>query len=402
LSSTSEWFEKLKAKENPFEIYGLTGNPFPAQPVASPSGYDFNEKIRVRELEEIRDKFLAPSMQGEPTNLWVIGPLGVGKSSLMLHVQHIINTKFGDNCMALYIYSPIAGVASIYKDFIDNLISIGLQNVVVRLAQKVIKVKPSLVEQKKVQRGQGSIYLTFESLRNAVTQGILDLDGVITETKKNLFEKFPYIDSRIAELVMEYLRAPEDSIEALRNVKSADKLNYLIGLVHLIRLAGFGMIYLFIDQLEMGWGKWTRTQKDRFAIDVRELVVRTKPLLSVEITCNEDIISDLEYNFPQLLRPLPKKPHTQVYVGVFNLPSVKKLVEWYLDKKRIDKNFGELAPFEEEAIKEIYERTARNTYEILVVCHGLLNIAAQRKEKLITKKFVIENLKEALGALPAY
>jgi len=395
MSNSGEWFEKLKGKENIFEVYGLTGNPFPSQPVASLSGYDFNEKIRVRELEEIRDKFLAPSMQGEATNLWVMGPLGVGKSSLMMHVQDTVNNRF-DDYIAIYILSPVAGITSIYQDFIDNLIRVGLEDMVTRLVTIALKANPSLIRKKKKSSEEAQV--TFKSLRDALAEGMLDLDGVIEETKKLLFGKFPYVDSRIAEMVMEHLRAPE-SIEDLKKIKSADKLGYLIGLVHLIHLAGFNMIYLFIDQLEMGWGKWTKTQKDRFAIDIRELVVRTKPLLSVEITCNEDIISDLETNYPQLLRPLPKRPHTEVYVGLFNLPSVKKLIEWYLDKKRIDKNIGELAPFDEDAVKEIYERTARNTYDILCACNGLLNYAARHQTKLITKHFVIEHLKESTEPL---
>jgi len=399
MSNSGEWFEKLKEKENPFEIHGLTGNPFPTQPVASLSGYDFNEKIRVRELEEIRDKFLAPSMRQEATNLWVIGPLGVGKSSLMMHVQDTINTRFGDNNIAIYILSPVAGIASIYKDFIDNLVRVGLDNIVMRLVKSALKTKPDLM--KKKESSTKKTQETVKSLRDAISEGLLDFDGAIDETKKRLFEKFPYVDSRIVELLMEYLRAPE-LIEDLKNVKSADKLSYLIGLVHIIHLAGFKMIYVFIDQLEMGWGKWTKTQKDRFAIDIRELVVRTKPLLSVEVTCNEDIISDLETNYPQLLRPLPKKPHTEVYVGLFNLSSVKKLIEWYLEKKRKDKNLGELIPFDEDAVKEIYERTARNTYDILCACYGLLDYAARHQVKLITKQFVIEHMKETTGPLAEY
>jgi SpoVK/Ycf46/Vps4 family AAA+-type ATPase len=233
------------------------------------------------------------------------------------------------------------------------------------------------------------------SSREAIQEGALDFDGVVSEIRKYVFEKFPYLDTKIVGILMEYLRSPE-SIEDLRNVKPADRLNYLIGLVHLLHLAGFRMIYLFIDQLEMGWGKWSRIQKDRFAIDVRELVVRTKPLLSVEVTCNEDIISDLETNYPQLLRPLPKKLDREIYVGPFNLPAVKKLIDWYFDKKRMDKSSAGLAPFDEEAIKEIYDRTARITFDILSACHGLLNYAAQHEIKLITKEMVIEHLPEVM------
>lgn len=398
MSNSAEWFEPLKEKENPFAIYGLTGNPFPAQPVASPSGYDFNEKIRVRELEQIRDKFLAPSMQGEPMNLWVIGPMGLGKSVLLLGVRDVINARFGDNAIAIYIYSPIAGVSSIYTDFVNDLVMGRLGEVLARLARLALKRNPKLLNREKTEETQKTRRETFKSLSEAITEGALDLDGVIDEIKKVIFEKFPYLDTKIVGLLMEYLRSPE-SFEDLRNVKPADRLSYLIGLVHLLHLAGFRMIYLFIDQLEMGWGKWTKTQKDRFAIDVRELVVRTKPLLSVEVTCNEDIISDLETNYPQLLRPLPKKPDREVYVGPFNFPAVKKLIDWYLDKKRVDKNFAELAPFDEEAVREIYERTARNTFEILSACHGVLNYAAQHGIKLITKELIIEHLAEAAEPL---
>ena len=73
---------------------------------------------------------------------------------------------------------------------------------------------------------------------------------------------------------------------------------------------------------------------------------------------------------------------------------MKKLIEWYLDKKRVNENVGKLAPFDEEAVREIYERTVRNTFEILSECHGLLTYAAQNKIKLITKELVIKHLKE--------
>lgn len=394
MSESTEWFEPLRPKENPYAIYGLAGNPFPSQPVASPSGYDFNEKIRVRELEQIRDKFLASSLQGEPMNLWVIGPMGLGKSSILLRVCETINDRFGDNCIALYIYSPIAGVASIYTDFINGLITGRLEEVLTRLARLALKRNPNLVKRRKIQETRKTGQETLKSLRAAVSEGVVDLEGVVDEIKKHVFERFPYLDTKIVGLFMEYVRSPE-SIEDLRNVRSAKRLNYLIGLIHLLHIAGFSMIYIFIDQLEMGWGKWTRTQKDRFAIDVRELVVRTKPLLSVEVTCNEDIVSDLETNYPQLLRPLPKKPHREVYVGPFNFPAAKKLIEWYLDKKRVDENVGDLAPFDEEAVREIYERTVRNTFEILSTCHGLLTYAAQNKIELITKELVIKHLKGA-------
>jgi hypothetical protein len=390
MSNNGDLFGKLRKKDNAFAKYGLTGNPFPAQAIVAPHSYDFNEKIRVRELEEIRDKFLAPSINGEAMNTWVIGPTGVGKSSMLRYIQDIINERYGDDCIALYVYSPLAGVASIYSDFVNDLIKVGLSDVVTSLLRKAIKQNPDLIRKEKEEK---TTRQTFKVLKEAVVASAFDLDGAIDEVKKLLFKKFPYVEPRIVELVMEFIRNP-DSVSDLRNVKKAENLNALIGLIHLIHLSGYKMIYLFIDQLEMGWGRWTSTQKERFNIDMRELVVRTKPLMSIEVTCNEDIISDFENNFPQLLRPLPKTPDRTIYIGFFNLPSVKKLIQWYLDRKRTDSNFAELAPFDEDAVKEIYERTARNTERILLMCHGLLNYASQHQIDLITRDMVVDHSTE--------
>jgi len=381
---TDPLFE-LKSK-NIYEIYGLSGNPFPATPAASPAGFDFLPEIRQEELEEIKDKFLAPSFSGEPVNLWVVGPRGVGKSVILLYVRSVINSRYGDDHIAIFVFSPHAGLSGIYGDLLSDLEKERiLDRLLARLCRIAIARKPELVEQP-VDESQLSEDIDY--YRNLLKEDRLDMSELTKETKSLLFQRFPYVDPKIVEPVMVYLRDPLESIEMLRRKRSSDILDALIGLFHLLHLSGYMMIYLLIDQLELAWGRWNKRQKDRFAIDIRELVVRTKPLLSVEITMNEDIEEDIKVNYPPLLRPLPMIPETTVQVKLFDFPKIEKLIEWYLDKKRVDTNMRDLAPFDEAAVQEIYVRNGRNTSRIITQCHVALRVGAQKKITSITKEIL--------------
>ena len=385
---TDPLFE-LKPK-NIYEIYGLLGNPFTATPAASPAGFDFFPEIRQEELQEITDKFLAPSFSGEPVNLWVVGTRGVGKSVILLYVKSVLNERYGDDHLAIFVFSPHAGLAGIYRDLLSDLEKEGiLARLSARLCQTVIAKNLTLIDK---HVDETDLTEDIDYYRRLFQEDRLDVRALTREVKSHVFERFPYVDLKIVDPVISYIVDPLDSIETLRRKRSADILDSLIGLFHLFHLGGYTMIYLLIDQLEQAWGKWTRRQKDRFAIDVRELVVRSKPLLSVEITMNEEIEQDIKVNYPALLRPLPMNPENTVRVKLFDFPKIKKLIEWYLNKKRIDSGSAGIAPFDEPALREIYERTVRNTSKIITRCHGILRTCAQRKIKKITKKVLEQQM----------
>jgi hypothetical protein len=379
---TDPLFE-LKSK-NIYEIYGLSGNPFPATPVASPAGFDFFPEIRHEELEEIRDKYLAPSFSGEPVNLWVVGPRGVGKSVILLYVKSVLNQRYGDDHLAIFVFSPHAGLAGIYRDLLSDLEKEQiLARLSARLCRNALDKNPALLGKK---FDKAKLTEDIDYYRRLLQEDSLDMELLTKEVKSHVFEMSPYVDLKIVDPVIEYLADPLNSIETLRRKRSTDTLESLIGLFHLLHLGGYTMIYLMIDQLEQAWGKWTKKQKDRFAIDVRELVVRAKPLLSVEITMNEEIEQDIKYNYPALLRPLPMNPETTVRVRLFDFPKIKKLIEWYLNKKRVGPGITGLAPFDEQVLREIYEKTGRNTSSIITRSHGILRTCAQKGIGEITRE----------------
>lgn len=292
---------------NEYEFYGMTRNPFPATAIVGPEDYEskthFLDSLRRKELEQIITKYVRPTMQGETTNLWVEGDVGVGKSALMLHVQEVINTKYGNDFIALFIYSPEAGMKGILTDLISNMQRIGFDRFIARLVKVAIQSNPKIVSSKK----KPLLREDLRDYKDLIKSGALEQQAVLSELKKMIFKKFPYVDLKFLDPLIDYISEPEDSIQKMKKTASTERLPLMIAFIHALNLAGYKTVFLMIDQLETGWTDWTKLQKDRFSIDVRELVVRTKPLLAVEVTTNSSILQDIETSWGTLLRPLPKQ-----------------------------------------------------------------------------------------------
>lgn len=364
-------------------------------------GAPFFEEVRKKELVEIRDKLISSALAGDPVNVWVIGEFGVGKSVLMSYVQSMINTRFKDDMLATFVLAPNAGITGIYDDAIADLRKTGaLDRAISKVLIRILNSREGLIhgkksEMKKIQQSLGENIETYRELAKTEVLVIKELvDAVIKEIRA----KFPYVETKILSLIFQYVQDPEEAWTRLKGLRQTERLAGLVTLIHFLHFGGYKMICLFIDQLELGWLKWTRMQKDRFAIDVRELVVRTKPFLSVGVIANSDIMSDIETNYPTLLRPLPLNEERTVTVRKFSFTEVTKLVEWYLSQTRISKAEMGLAPFDEAAIRQIYEKMIRNTDRILVCCFDVLRFAAQNGVKAITAEVVQSRLKETLSA----
>jgi len=344
-------------------------------------------------------------MAGDPINVWVIGEFGVGKSALMSYVQSIVNSKFKDDLLGIFVYAPLAGITGIYDDAISDLRKTGaLDRAISRVLYTVLGQHPGLLHAKKqdIAKVRAKLDDSIETYKTLVEEGTILPGEILENVVKGIRAKFPYVETKILKHILGYISEPEEAWDQLKRVRTTERLPALVTLVHFLHYGGYKMILLFIDQLEAGWRKWTKLQRDRFAIDVRELVVRTKPFLSVGMITNNDIISDININYPTLLRPLPLTEERTVTVRKFSFAEVIKLVEWYLSRSRINRDTGELAPFDEDAIRQIYEKRFRNTDKILVSCYDMLRHGATSSVKVISADVVKSWLKEgSLSDVPS-
>jgi len=394
--SVTEDLLRLGEEENIFAIYGLSRNPFPSQElpeVTDISAYVKNVCIAVREkeLREIKEKFLDVAFgigeeKGKATNLWVHGELGVGKSAIIIFVYNLLKEYKSDIVVPLYIVSPGNGIDDIFNDTVRQLGGPFFTRLAQRLLAKILARHKDLIHSDDPEKVLEKISDDPSIISDLIQKGVLDTEELFQKALLELSEGHIYVDDRMIKLVLQTVTDYEKSWGSIKNYPKKDRLDGLVTLFYLFSQAGFRMTFLFIDQLEYSWRIWTKSKRDRFVMDVRELVQRSMPYLSVLCTSNTDLTEDIEVNHPTLLRPLPMTPGRVTVIRPLSKEQMRELVEFYLNLARISKKSPELYPFTESAIDFIYDRHNGVTGHVLAACFELLNYAARRKIEIIDEK----------------
>lgn len=384
---------RLGEEKTIFAKYGLSRNPFPSQEL--PRVPDIAEyvksvciAVREKELHEIKEKFLDIAFGGNATNLWIHGELGVGKSAVIIFIYNLLREHKSDIVVPLYIVSPGNGIDDIYDETVRQLGGGFFVKLGQKLLAKVIARHEELIHSDTPKEIIAKIEEDSSNIEILIEKEILNVDELISKALLELSEGHIYVDDKMIKLVLQMLTNYEKSWDFIKNYPKKDRLDGLVTLFYLFRVAGYYMTFLFIDQLEYSWRIWSKTKKDRFVMDVRELVQRSIPYLSVLCTSNIDLTEDINVNYPTLLRPLPMNPGRVVVVKSLSKGQMRQLVEFYLNLARVSKSSPELYPFTESAIDLIYDRCNGVTGHILIVCFELLNYAARKNLEIIDEEIV--------------
>ena len=385
---------ELGKEENIYAGYGLARNPFP--PGQLPHVFDPSYvkniciAVREKELSEIKEKFLeiafgSADQPGRSTNLWVHGELGVGKTAIIYFVYNILKEFKSDIVVPLYVVSPGNGIEDIYKATIDQLGKSPLERLGRKLIIKTIKEKSELIHgedpsQVLDQLERGS------SLYDLVQREVLDQRELFRKATGQLSEGRMYISDKMIGMILDMAINPEEALENIKNFPKRDRLDGIVTIFYLLNQAGYKMTIMFIDQMESSWKIWGKQKRNRFTMDVRELVQRSIPYLSVLTTSNNELTEDVEINYPTFLRPLPRDPGKMVVVKKMKKEQVRTLIEFYLNLGRVAKKGPELFPFTETTIDYIYDKRVGVTGDILTSCFGMLEHAAHRKYEIIDEK----------------
>lgn len=384
---------RLGEEKSMFAKYGLSRNPFPSQElprVPNIAEYVKNICITVREkeLQEIKDKFLDIAFGGNATNLWIHGELGVGKSAIIIFIYNLLKEHKSDMVVPLYIVSPGNGIDDIYEETVRQLGGGFFVKLSQKLLVKTISRNEVVIRSDNPKKIIAEIEEDPASIETLIEKELLDIDELISKALLELSEGHIYVDDKMIKLVLQMLMNYEKSWDSIKNYSKKDRLDGLVTLFYLFREAGYHMTFLFIDQLEYSWRIWSKTKKDRFVMDVRELVQRSIPYLSVLCTSNIDLTEDINVNYPTLLRPLPMNPGRVVVVKSLSKEQMRQLVEFYLNLARVSKSSPELYPFTESAVDLIYDKCNGVTGHVLIACFELLNYAARKNLEIIDEEVV--------------
>lgn len=404
---------RLGEKGNIYSKYGLSKNPFPTQQLpslnsrAEIAAYAKNicTAIRTKEIHEIKEKFLdiafgGEEQPGQATNLWIHGELGVGKSAIILYVVNLLVEHKGDQVVPIFIEAPDSGISGVYRKTVSWLGQDQLEVIASRLIDTAIRKNgKNLITSDKPDKVLKGMQKAIEEKRNPfpdlVKQGALDPKTAIKQIKAELTHGHLFVEPSVIETILGIAFEPEDEFTELRDIAAKSMLDALVTLVFLIREAGYKMTLLFIDQLEYFWNSWGKTQRVRFINDIRELVQRSIPYLSVSCTSNNDVTEDIEVNYPTFLRPLPRGPQQVVVVRKLTKEQARTLVKFYLDKVRMSKGAGELYPFTEGGVDELYDWAEGRAGQLLDQCGRLLRTSAKAGKKPIDEKVVKAYFKQS-------
>lgn len=387
---------RLGEEKTIFSKYGLSRNPFPGQElpqVTDISAYVKNVCVAVREkeLREIKEKFLDVAFgtgeeRGKATNLWVHGELGVGKSAIIIFIYNLLKEHKSDIVVPLYIVSPGNGIDDIFDETVRQLGGDFFTKLGQKLLAKTIALHEELIHSDKPKNVVKKIEEDSSNILTFIKKGMLDADELVQKAALELSEGHIYVDDKMIKLVLQTITDYEKAWSSIKNYSKKDRLDGLVTLFYLFSEAGFRMTFLFIDQLEYSWRIWGKSKRDRFVMDVRELVQRSMPYLSVLCTSNVDLTENIEVNHPTLLRPLPMNPGRVTVIKPLSKEQMRTLVEFYLDLARVSKKSPELYPFTESAIDFIYDKYNGVTGHILIACFELLYHAARQKLEIIDEE----------------
>ena len=407
--------KELGAEVNRFQRFGLSGNPFFLKAIVTYDTIDEEElnrifcyDIRANEIDKIFRILISPSYESvKPTNVWLEGNPGLGKSMILLYIWSKLRTNRPD-VVAFYSEIKKEGFKLVWDEILrkENTGIDFFRNMALKLAAKMVLENPYLAEDNsdilsEIQKNTTSVAeflpVSLETGEEIAEGPKIDLTELSSIMKAKLNENG--ITTKLRDCLITMLRDPIEGYNQLSKIPSTQRTRAIAELFRIVKMVGHRMGYLFIDQLDyvFRYGKMTGTQKQSMVNEFRRFANETK-IASVAATSYPDL-SDTEFKpNPQLMAALPLNSFTIVEVGALSAEQAKIMSTKYLDSVKTKDSVPGLFPFTEPAIELVWKSAEGNTREIVRTLNGLLeNAADDPKVKVIDVDFVsqwIETMEE--------
>lgn len=404
--SFSDKIKELGAEVNKFQKFGLSGNPFFLKAIVTPDTIDEEElnrifcyEIRANEIDRIFRVLISPSYENaKPTNVWIEGNPGLGKSMILLYIWSQLRV-YRPDVIAFYTEIKREGFKLVWDEILrkENTGINFFRNIVLKLAARMVLANPELVENDadildKLKKDEFSIReflpVSFESEEEAKEGPKIDIAALSSVMKSELNQNG--ITTKLRDCLITILTDPVEGYNQLSQIPATVRTRSIAELFRVIRMAGYRMGYLFIDQLDyvFRYAKMTPNQKQSLVNDFRRFANETK-IASVAATSYPDLSATEFKPNPQLMAALPLNKFTIVEIGSLNTEQAKAMTTKYLDSVKTKDSVPGLFPFTEPALEHISDAMQGNTRDIVTTLNGLLEAAADDpKVKTIDVDFV--------------
>jgi len=358
--------------QHDYSEFGLSENPFPYSPVPEddPAVYCGQQQVTDR----ISDTVSSVLSTGKSKHLVVTGKYGNGKSHTLKYTRSLVNER--DDVLVGYVAQPGEGFIDIYHEFVYDIGLDQLQKLSYEFLAKVARTEtdtnPSSADKMRHIIDDGDVLLS-ELVPTAVQQ-LSDVTKFADFARAMVH--LVYEDTNLYAwqwLTSEGLRYEQRKEMEIHSAvdDNTTAVRAFTALKSMILDLGYTGVFMFVDEFER-ISQLSPKNEQQTLNSIRHLMDQNSRGLSILFGCAPEVWQDVmgEYH------AFSERIGQEVALRPLTEEKVYNLIGEYLNIAREDNNKS-IAPFTEESLKIILQRSQGNIRQVLSICSRVIDNAVR-------------------------
>ncbi|MBV0924753.1 DUF2791 family P-loop domain-containing protein [Halomicroarcula limicola] len=368
-------------EQRDYSQFNLEENPFPYSPVPKndPEIYCGQEHAAKR----ISDTVSTMLSTGKSKHLVVTAKYGNGKSHTLKYTRSLVRDR--DDVLVGYVAQPGEGFRDIYHEFLYDLGFDRVQQLayeyLAHITSDITDWHPSRPDEMCELIDEGELLLseiipTAIQRLNTVTQ-FADFSRAIVH--------MVYEDTNLYAwqwLTAEGIRYEQRKEMEIHSALDDDttSVRAFTALKNILLELGYTGVFVFVDEFE-SIARLSPKDEQATLNSIRHLMDQNSHGLCLLFACApevwQDVMSEYHAFSERIGQEVALRPLTDEHLT--------DLVASYLDTARVD-GTGGIAPFEEECLQWVHQRSQGNVRQVLSLCSRLLDVAADRQQTRVGRE----------------
>ncbi|ELZ20989.1 hypothetical protein C477_05807 [Haloterrigena salina JCM 13891] len=376
-------------EQQDYSQYDLNANPFPYSPVPSEDPEIYCGQQHVS--DKISSTVSSMLSTGKSKHLVVTGKYGNGKSHTLKYTRSLLRDR--DDVVVGYVAQPGEGFLDIYHEFIYDLGFNRLQELayefLASVARDVTETNP----------------IGASAMESLIDDGDVLLSEIVPEAIRRLSDVTKFADFARAIIHMVYedtnlyawqwltaegIRYEQRKEMEIHSALDDDTMGVraFTALKNMLLELGYTGIFVFVDEFE-SIARLSPKDEQATLNSIRHLMDQNSSGLCMLFGCApevwQDVMSEYHAFSERIGEEVALKPLTNDHLN--------DLVSNYLRRERNGSNEGSsIAPFTDEGLDEILQRSQGNVRQALAICSRVLDAAVEENQEMVTPEFVQESM----------
>jgi type II secretory pathway predicted ATPase ExeA len=370
-----------------YSRYSLDENPFPYSPVPddAPDIYCGQEHV----TQAVSNTVSTLLSTGKSKHLVITGKYGNGKSHTLKYARSLVRDR--DDVVVGYVGQPGEGFLDIYHEFIydigfDRIQELAYEYLAI-IAADVTDYAPETGKEMAALLDDGDVLLS--ELVPAAVQQLSDVTKFADFARAMVH--MVYEDTNLYAwqwLTAEGIRYEQRKEMEIHSALDDDTMGVraFTAFKNMLLDLGYTGVFVFVDEFE-SIARLTPKDEQATLNSIRHLMDRNSRGLSMLFGCAPEVWQDVMSEY----HAFSERIGQEVSLRPLTDEQLYTLVSHYLANARGKKGDG-IAPFTDESLSVILQRSQGNVRQVLGICSRVLDYAVDTGENEITAEFVQETI----------